>query len=70
MTALWSKVVRAKSRSRRPPNTKQQDLLARAEMAASANPQLFNDHHHHKNNFPDFVGDPIDELELPIGYAI
>lgn len=69
VSALWSKVVRSKSRSRRPPDTKQQDLFARVEMAASTSPQLPNDHYH-INNFPDFVGDPIEELELPIGYAI
>jgi len=68
ISALWSKVVRSNSRQRSS-RRKQQDLLASAAIVESENPRLFNDHDH-KNVFPDFAGDPIDEQVSITGYAI
>jgi len=62
ISALWSKVVRSNSRSRPPPRHKHQDLLARAEMAASANPRPLNDDGD-KNISPDVDDDTyVDEM--------
>jgi len=69
ISTIWKKVVRSSSRSRRHRNEKQQDLLVRAEMAASAYPPSFHNLGH-EDHSPDFVDDPSTSPTSPTGFAI
>lgn len=69
ISAIWKKVVRSSSRSRRPHHQKQQDLLVRAEMATSAYPPPLHDLDD-EDDFPDFLDDPPVSPVSSIGYAV
>jgi hypothetical protein len=69
ISAIWKKVVRSSSRSRRPHHQKQQDLLVRAEIATSAHPSSLYDLDD-EDDFPDFLDDPPVSPVSSIGYAV
>jgi len=68
LAGLWKKVAKSKRKHAHGRDFKQ-DLILRAQIAASAHPHSF-DNSDHNDNFPDFAGDPVIGQELYVGRAL